>query len=341
MASITLKSIDTQADWDTFLASHPESNFLQSWQWGQFHAALKKPVYRQGFYQADRLVGVMLSVVEPARRGRYLTVPGGPIINWHDKAVVTAFVKAVSSQARIEKCVFVRVRPQLLSDDFSRQLFAGLGFRSAPIHMHAELTHQLDITRPEDELLAGLRKGTRYELKKAGKEGIVVTTSSDPADIPAFYDIQIDTSKRQGFVPFSLSFLLTQFKTLAAADQALLFTASLDGQLLAQAFIIMQGQEAVYHYGASTDAGRKHPGAYLIQWEAIKEAKRRGLTRYNFWGVAPPDKPQHGFAGVSIFKRGFGGGDIQYLHAHDLVINRPHYLFNLLIEETRRRIRRV
>ena len=44
-------------------------------------------------------------------------------------------------------------------------------------------------------------------------------------------------------------------------------------KLLAQAFIILYGNEAVYHYGASTDEGRNHPGAYLIQWEAVKEAK--------------------------------------------------------------------
>ncbi|HUC20810.1 MAG TPA: peptidoglycan bridge formation glycyltransferase FemA/FemB family protein [Candidatus Polarisedimenticolaceae bacterium] len=341
MANIEVKPADNQREWEAFLAAHPESNFLQAWQWGEFHEALGKAIFRRGYYKDGRLVGVMLSVVEPARRGRYLTVPGGPIIDWHDAALAKTFVREIGTQAKAEKCVFVRVRPQLLSDDFSVKLFAKLGFRPAPSHLHAELTQQLDITRPEEEILSKMRKGTKYEVKNSLKVGVEVVSSTDAKDMQAFYDLQIETAKRQGFVPFSYNFLEKQFEVFTRAGQALLYTARYNGDVLAQAFIIFQGQEAVYHYGASTPAGRNYPGAYAIQWEAIKEAKRRGMSRYNFWGIAPPDQPGHRFAGITTFKRGFGGEAVEYLHARDLVINKPHYLVNLIIEETRRRVRRV
>jgi lipid II:glycine glycyltransferase (peptidoglycan interpeptide bridge formation enzyme) len=110
---------------------------------------------------------------------------------------------------------------------------------------------------------------------------------------------------------------------------------------LAQAFVIFYGKEAVYHYGASTDEGRHYPGAYLIQWEAIKEAKKRGMTRYNFWGVAPENNANHRFSGLSLFKRGFGGEDFEYLHAQDLIINYPRYLVNYLVEFLRKKFRNV
>ncbi len=341
MAKIEVKPVTNQDEWAAFLAAHPESNFLQSWQWGEFHAALGKTIFRQGFYQSGKLAGVMLSVVEPARRGRYITVPGGPILDWHNQSVVQAFTQEIRIQAKAEKCVFVRVRPQLLSDDFSISLFASLGFRGAPSHLHAELTQQLDISLPEEEILTKMRKGTKYEVKNSLKTGVEVTSSTDTADMQKFYELQIETAKRQGFVPFSYNFLEKQFEVFTQDKQALLYTAKYHNRVLAQAFIIFQGQEAVYHYGASTEAGRKYPGAYAIQWEAIKEAKRRGMSRYNFWGIAPPDQPNHRFAGITTFKRGFGGEAVEYLHARDLVINQPHYLINLLIEETRRRIRRV
>jgi lipid II:glycine glycyltransferase (peptidoglycan interpeptide bridge formation enzyme) len=341
MSKITVEPITDQAVWDEFLTKHPESNFLQSWQWGDFHHSLGKRVFREGFYEAGGLAGVMLSIVEPARRGRYLTVPGGPIIDWHLKPLAREFAAVATAQAKSEHCVFVRARPQLTESDSAIKLFRSLGFRDAPTYLHAELTHQLDLTKTEEELRAALRKGTRYELKKAEKEGISVTSSTDPADIKPFYDMQIATAKRQHFVPFSLEFLQKQFEVFVRAGHALLYTAKFEGEILAQAFIIFYGQEAVYHYGASTEAGRKHPGAYLIQWEAIREAQQRGLTRYNFWGVAPPDEPHHRFAGVSIFKRGFAGEDVQYLHAQDLVVNRPRYLANLVIEDVRSKLRRV
>jgi lipid II:glycine glycyltransferase (peptidoglycan interpeptide bridge formation enzyme) len=341
MAEITINTVDNETEWEAFLSAFPEANFLQSWYWGKFHETYDNKIYRTGFYKNNDLVGVMLSVVEDAKRGRYLTVPGGPIIDWNDKSVVESFIFEIKRIAIQEKCVFVRVRPQLESNESSEQLFKKLGFIEAPMHLHAELTSQLDISKSEEELLAQMRKATRYEIRKAISLGITVTTTDDHSAIKKFYDLEILTSKRQGFVPFSYKFLSDQFDAFAQAKKVLLYSAEFENKLLAQAFIIFYGQEAAYHYGASTEDGRRYPGAYLIQWEAIKEAKKRGMSRYNFWGVAPEDQKNHRFSGLSLFKRGFGGVDYEYLHARDLVINKPRYLINASIEKTRKYIRRV
>jgi lipid II:glycine glycyltransferase (peptidoglycan interpeptide bridge formation enzyme) len=338
---ISTQPIDNQKEWEAFLMDHPESNFLQSWYWGEFHKKLGHSLQRTGFYEGNKLIGIMLSIVEPARRARYLTVPAGPIIDWHNKLLVKEFVKTIQKLGKDQNCVFVRVRPQLIKDEFSRNLFKQLKFKSAPMHLHAELTSQLDITKREDDLMAHFRQNTRYEIRKAAKLNIAIKTSTDPADIKSFYDLQIETAKRHNFVPFSYEYLHEQFKVFASRGKAVLYSAYLKDQLLAQAFIIFYGVEAAYHYGASTEAGRKLPGAYLIQWEAVKEAKKRGLQRYNFWGVVPEDAKNHRFYGVSVFKRGFRGADVEYIHAQDLVINQPRYLFNLAIEEVRKKTRHL
>lgn len=339
MAQITVKQITSKSEWEDFILSKTEANFLQSWSWGEFHRALGKTINRAGFYEKRGLVGVMLSIVEPARRGKYLTVPGGPIIDWGNKNVVNEFAKQIKIIAKENKCVFVRVRPQLKSDEFSKNLFKKLEFIKAPMHLHAELTSQLDITKPEEELMAKMRKATRYEVKRGIRERIKITTSNDPSNIKKFYGLQVETAKRQKFVPFSYKFLYEQFKVFAENGNAILYKAEFEKKLLAQAFVIFYGKEAVYHYGASTHDGRHYPGAYLIQWEAIKEAKKREMTRYNFWGVAPIDKQDHRFAGLSLFKRGFGGQDFQYLPAQDLIINKPKYLLNYIIESLRNHLR--
>jgi lipid II:glycine glycyltransferase (peptidoglycan interpeptide bridge formation enzyme) len=341
MAKITVKTIEDKQEWESFLKGHSEANFLQSWSWGEFHKALSKTINRTGFYENNKLVGIMLSVIEPARRGRYLTVPGGPIINWENKDLINLFVELITQIAKENSCVFVRVRPQLKSDEFSKKIFKDLEFITAPMHLHAELTSQLDITKSEEELMTQMRKTTRYEVKKAIKENIKITTSIEEKEIKKFYNIQVETARRQKFVPFSYKFLHEQFREFAQNGNALLYKAELNNKLLAQAFIIFYGKEAVYHYGASTDEGRRFPGAYLVQWEAIKEAKKRGMTRYNFWGVAPENNTNHRFSGLSLFKRGFGGEDFEYLHAQDLIINKPRYLITYLIEQFRKKIRRV
>ncbi len=341
MAEITVRNIENKKTWEDFISSHYEANFLQSWNWGEFHKALNHKIGRTGFYKNEKLIGIMLSIVENAKRGKYLIVPAGPLIDWNDKNIVKVFVEEIKIIAKENNCVFVRVRPQLKSDESSKKIFKDLGFIKAPMHLHAELTSQLDITKREEELLTQMRKTTRYEVKKAMKENIKITVSSDEKNIKKFHDVQIETSIRQKFVPFSYKFLFEQFRVFAANGNALLYKAEFENKLLAQAFVIFYGQEAVYHYGGSTDEGRKYPGAYLIQWEAIKEAKKRGMIRYNFWGVAPENKPNHRFFGLSLFKRGFGGIDVEYLHAQDLVINKPKYLLNYVIETLRNRFRNL
>lgn len=342
MAEITTKQVTNSGEWEAFLVTHPEANFLQSWYWGDFHEAIGHPVYRCGFYKGEDLVGVMLSVIENARRGRYLAVPGGPIINWQDRSVINAAVAEMRRTAKLDKCVFVRVRPQITETPEASRLINHLGFKSAKMHLHAELTSQLDITPDEQTILAGFRKNTRYELRRAIKRGTLVSFTADPAAIDEFYELQLQTAKRHGFVPYSRNYLKEQFKVFAGAGKALLYSAhTADGKLIAQAYIIFYNQEAAYHYGASTVLGRSEPGAYLIQWEAIKEAKRRGMTRYNFWGVVKPEQTNHRFYGVTVFKRGFRGHDVEYLHARDLVLNKAKYLPNYVIESIRKHRRHL
>lgn len=341
MGKITVVQINEKKEWEEFISKNEDANFLQSWYWGEFHKSLGKTICRSGFYEDEKLIGVMLSVVEPARRGRYLTVPGGPIIDWNKTSIFKLFVDEIKRIAKEEGCIFARVRPQLLETEESLKKFKTLGFVPSPTHLHAQLTSQLDITKPEEELMANMRKATRYEIKKAEKIGIKVSTSTDTSLLKEFYKLQIETSKRQGFVPFSYGFLKNQFEVFASNNLALLYKAEFEKKVLAEAFIIFYNKEAVYHYGASTNEGRKYPGAYLIQWEAIKEAKKRNIKRYNFWGVSPLESQNHRFAGLSLFKRGFGGVDVSYLPAHDLVVKKTRYRLNSIIETVREKSRRL
>lgn len=339
MSEITIKEITNEQEWEGFLATRPESSFLQSWYWGEFQKNIGHKISRVGLYSRNVLIGVMLAITENAKRGKYITVPGGPIIDWSDKAVVDICLKDISQQAKNQDCSFVRIRPQIEQTDEVISYFSSLGFITAPMHLGAEQTHQLDITLSEETLFAQMRKSTRYEIKKAEKTNITISSSRNPADIRTFYDLQLETARRQNFVPFSYDFLHEQFKIFARQNKAILYSAYQGEMLLAQAFIIFYGNEAVYHYGGSTLAGRKYPGAYAIQWEAIKEAKRRGCTRYNFWGVA--DDPTHRYYSLSIFKRGFGGYDFTYLHAQDLVVNSWLYSINFAIEHVRKKMRKL
>ena len=343
--------------WEKNLNEFSEANFLQSWEWGEFHQKLGHPVYRVKF-SARGGGGMFQGVVEPARRGRYLEIPGGPLLS--NYASVSLWKQAISLMkevAKKESCVFIRIRPQV-SDTFHT-----LGFRPAPMHLHAELTRVLDLTKTDEQLLVEMRKSTRYEIKKAIKTGIKVEQSEDENLINDFVRLQNETSAREKFVPFSKKYLQEQFKAfrktnsarwflirpgLAAARPGLYRSGEETPGKISMAFVIFYRGEAVYHYAASNAASRLIPAAYAIQWAIIQEAKKRGCKTYNLWGDVADDQlgshrfsthhSAHRFAGPSMFKRGFGGNQVAYLHAQDLPLKKTYWL-NYLVEIVRKKYR--
>jgi lipid II:glycine glycyltransferase (peptidoglycan interpeptide bridge formation enzyme) len=337
---ITTQPIAEKTIWENYISTHKEANFLSSWNWGQFHTNLGKKVFYRGYYQDDHIVGTALIVKEAAKRGPYFTIAGGPVLDWDNKELINVFIEDLKDLARKENVWFVRVRPQILDTQENRQLFRNLGFKSAPMHLTADLTLQLDLSKPLDTLLKEMRKTTRYEINRYEKMGITVTESQDPDEIKPFFEKQLELAKKHGFVPFSYRFLHEQFKAFNQDKEVYLFSSYKDKKLLAQAFVIMDGEEAVYHYGISTPDNFRLPGSYACQWAAIKKAKELGLTRYNFWGIAPEGANKHRFAGVSLFKRGFGGNEVAYLPAHDLPLS-PLYSVVSLFESLRAKARRL
>lgn len=336
--SITIDNI-ARDEWDRFVLSRDEANFLHSWQWGELHESLGYAVERKGAYDDGVLIGVFLAIVKDARRGRYAEVPGGPLIDWKNTKAVKAVTESLILIGRSHRCVFVRVRPQLLNDDTSRHTLSSAGYRKAPMYLHAEHTSMLDVTQDDETLLAGMRKQTRYEVRRADKQGIVVSCTSDNAAMKEFSAVQAETARRQGFIPRPESFL--QAEVSAFGDMARIYRAEKDGVLLCLALVIFYGKEAIYHEAASTLEGRNQPGAYAVQWQAIRDAREGGLSRYNFWGIADSDDPKHRHAGVTTFKRGFGGEDVTFIPAHDLVVERLGYVKNLAIETIRKKVRKL
>lgn len=339
--AIDVRDVTDQKSWDQFVTAHKEANFLHAWQWGEFHKARGKTILRRGVYQNEQLIGVYEGVVETARRGTYIAIAGGPIVDWDTQEAVRALRDDMRTQAARHHAVFVRVRPQRETSPEALAQFRELGFRPAPMYLSVEHAGILDLQQSEEEILKGMRQRLRRALRKAEKNDITVETSTNPDDIKEFYQIQLQTAGRHGFVSFSEDFLQKQFAAFAATNNAVLYTARHEGEILAQNFMIFYGNEASYHYGVSTEKGTRLSGAPLLHMQAMRDARERGITRYNFWGIVDEDDTSHRFYGVSVFKRGFGVTDLRYVPAHDLVIRPWSYLLTKWVETIRRKIRKV
>lgn len=328
--------------WDQFITSHPEANFLQSWDFYEFHHSRGNQVVRRiAVDEKQNIKAAYAGVIEEAKRGRHLALAGGPILDWSNQALVDQIFQDIKKTGTKLNCVFVRVRPQLELSDSSQQLFRQAGFKKAPMYLSVEHAGVINLEQSEEEIMKGMRQRLRRALRKAAKNDIKVETSINPDDIHNFYKIQLQTAKRHDFFAFSEDFLTKQFAAFAPNQEAVLYTAKYQGEILAQNFMIFYGNEASYHYGVSSELGTKLSGAPLLHLQAMRDAKKRGIKRYNLWGIVPEDAVKHRFFGVSNFKRGFGVTELKYLPAQDLILNPIKYSKTWVIETIRRKLRHV
>ena len=332
---------DNRKKWDDFIKSHKESNFLQSWDFYEFHIKRGKKVVRRLFYDGSRIVGAYAGVVETAKRGRYMAIAGGPILDFDNRELVNAAFRDIREQGLKAGCVFARVRPQLKLSSKSLALMAELGLKRAPMYLSVEFAGILDLNKSEEEILAGASQGFRRKLRKAAKNNIEISADTLDTSIDEFCRLEKLHAERQKYVAFSDDFLKKQFEAFRDGGEVLIYTAKKDGEVLAQNFMIFYGPEASYHYGVSSQLGTKYSAAPLLHMEAMKEARARGCIRYNLWGIVEPDETSHRFYGVSEFKRSFGCSELRYTPAHDLILKPLKYQLTWAVETVRKKKRHV
>ena len=339
---IELRDATSKKEWDKFVTSHAEANFLQSWDFYEFHKARGEEIIRRVAEKDGKIVAAYAGEVEHAKRGRHMAIAGGPILDWSDKKVVKAVFDDIKAQGKALNCVFVRVRPQCENEEKNVKIFRCLGLKKAPMYLSVEFAGVLDLNKSEEEIMVGMRQRLRRALRKGAKNNITIEKSTDPKDIHTFYEIQLQTAKRHDFYAFSEDFLTKQFEAFAPNGEAVLYTAKHDGEILAQNFMIFYGNEASYHYGVSSELGTQLSGAPLLHMEAMRDARERGIKRYSFWGIVGENDTKHRFYGVSVFKRGFGVDELKYLPAQDMILKPfQYYTKTWVIETIRRKVRHV
>lgn len=325
-----LSDIASEAIWNAFVKTHSPMALFQGWEWGNVAKSSGRTVWRLGWHESEKLVAVAQVEKVAARRGTFLHVRHGPILNRPNKSLWNALMSDLATLAKREHAWFIRVSPLLEITPGHIRLYRELGLSPSPIHaMDAELCWVLDLDKSEEELLSGMRKTTRYEIKRAEKLGVVIRKHTDLKD---FFALYARTSGRHGFVRHAG--IREEVKVFGS--QAVVLDALVEKNVTASAVILFWGNQAIYHHGASVPS--KIPASYLVQWEAIREAKKRGKMLYNFWGIAPDEKENHPWRGITLFKTGFGGRRMAFMHAHDYPVS-ALYIIPKTIEAIRKRMK--
>ena len=339
------REIDSSQVWKDFLENNPqfEANFTQSFNWGLFHEQLKSKVFRRAYVKhTGELIAGYTAVLEIGKFYRFLTITGGPLLDWHDSESTESFRLDIQEIARRNSCCFIRIRPQVQDGLQVKATLKTIGFRLSPASLSVEFAGVLDLTLSDEQLMSNMSQSLRRKIRKAQKdEKIEIKVSKSKKDTTLFAKLHQEHAKLQKYAPFSEKRLVCQFETFAKDNQAKLYIAAREGEILAANMIFFYGNEASYHYGISTSAGQKYPSAPLLHLEAIKEARKQNLKIYNFWGIVNVDQTKHRYFGLSQFKRSFGIQEHRYTPSHDFVLKPFAYIFIWIFEFLRRKYRRL
>lgn len=313
--------IVTLADWNKFVAQHPDTHLLQTGEWGELKSGFGwKPVR---IVIGDEGVQIL-----------FRKLPLGFSIGYIPKTNIRKqLFSEMDAACKTNRAIFLKIEPDLWENQkpetpvLSKADGCNLKLRTSPHNIQPPRTIIVDLSDREEVILARMKQKTRYNIRLAEKKGVTVRPWDD---IDAFHRMMLITGGRDGFGIHSRDYYKRAYELLYAKGMGEILVAEYAGKPLAALFVARNGKRAYYLYGASTDEERNRMPTYLLQWEAMKWAKARGCKEYDLWGVPDEDEEmleanfetRHaGLWGVYRFKRGFGGELKRAAQAMDRVYN--------------------
>jgi peptidoglycan pentaglycine glycine transferase (the first glycine) len=330
---------DVDAEWDAFVAAHPQGSLLQTTNWARLKNRFNWSSQRVWLRRDGQLIAGAQVLFRSAALGliKIGYIPHGPLVNWHDDEQVEVLFNQVDQAAYQHRAGLVKIEPLLWQTELPAGAWDALCQRLDLVRAEQDTiqpprTLLVDLLPSLDEILARMKQKTRYNIRLSARKGITVRQGTE-MDLPAFYQLMQTTSQRDGFEVHAANYYRAAFE-LFVPEQASLLLAEFQGQLLAAVMVFALGQKAAYLYGASSDQERNRMPNYAVQWAAIQWAKERGCTSYDLWGI--PDLPteeleanftqrHRGLWGVYRFKRGFGGLVKRTVGTVDRVYNQRLY----------------
>jgi serine/alanine adding enzyme len=333
-------------DWDDLVGRLGGQPF-QAWAWGELKARFGWQPHR---LSADDGRSAAQLLVRPYRGLAVAYVPRGPIAA-ADGGVDAGLLEEILRVARSHRAAFVRLEPPLAQDDpRAAALDAALraaGYATAERTIQPRSTIVLDLAPPLNELLAGLSKGHRADLKRAEREGVTVRVAADPAETTTLHEMLSAVSSRKAFGYHSAAYYRVLLESFG--DAARLLIAERGGKAVGASLVLAWAGQGVYLAAGSNAGGLEHRAAHALQWQAIGWARERGAQTWDLFGIADargrvelaalagsdrgsPEMERLEAAarrdpldGVYRFKKGWGGRVVRFMPAYDRVFFRPAY----------------
>ncbi|MBN2545109.1 MAG: peptidoglycan bridge formation glycyltransferase FemA/FemB family protein [Spirochaetes bacterium] len=264
------------------------------------------------------LSGIIL-IYKTSFNFRYGYIQSGFLYKNINNSIYDFFIKNLNAYAKKNRLIFTQIDSIIPFDENFNDLIKNKTSHklniSLPIPTH---TNIIDLDKPLDDLLKEMKPKGRYNIKLAEKKGIIIKTGNS-ANIEEFYNLLKITGNRDGFSLNSINYYKNMIKILPFTRLLLLYK---DDILIAGGIFLFYNKQGLYYYGASSNEYRNLMAPYLMQWEAIRIAKKMNCKYYDFMGIADPDKKLDRLSGVTDFKLKFGGRIVKFNTSYRITHNK-------------------
>ena len=323
----------------------PDGGFLQSDEWRKFQESVGRKTYNiscplpsyghslpqageRGSYFWANVIEHKLPIV-----GKYFYIPRGPILeNQNGNTEIKDCINELIDLAKSNKAGWIRIEPtneevlKLIKDNINYKI------AKAPHDMQPKEILVMDIAKPEEEILAGMKQKTRYNIRLAEKKGVKII--EDRKYMNDFIQLTKIMAKRQKIAVHPEEYYRKMLEVIPN-DILKLYIAEYRNRVIAANLVVFYGNTCTYLHGASDDSFRNVMAPHLLQWKQIQDAKKAGCVRYDFGGVKIQPRPAPSLArreikggvnswvGITRFKLGFAPNvkPIEFPGSYDIIIS--------------------
>lgn len=293
-------------------------SFLQTKNWLEFQGHIGRQIFQ---FNNGKIKANIIKHDLPFGKN-YLYIPHGPEIFLGEiqsglKNEVDNFLKYLKDLGKENKSIFVKMEPL---EDVVMEVLYRKNLKHSKKSVQPTRTVLVDLSLSEEVLLSKMHHKTRYNINLASRKELLFKESDD---IEIFWKLLRKTAKKDQFQTHNKNyyFKLYDFFKNSETLKVELFVVEHEGRAIASALIIFYEDTAYYLHGAMDRDYKELMAPYFMHWEIIKHAKSTSHRFYDFWGIDSRRWP-----GVTRFKLGFGGHEVEYPGSFDLPVSKIWYL---------------
>ncbi len=210
------------AAWDAFVDGSPHAHLLQTSAWAALKSQFGWTSTRVALTAENGVILAGASILFRTVLGMKLAyVPRGPLTEWSDPPLTMALLDAIATVSRQRGAFLLIVEPGLPDSAENQLLMQRYGFTRSPHNVQPRSTIMVDISLPEDEILARMKSKWRYNVRLSARRDIVVREAA-LSDMDAFNELMATTGQRDGFAVHEAAYYAAAYRLLATGSRRIL-----------------------------------------------------------------------------------------------------------------------